>query len=422
MAHSRIRVLSVVTNLKMGGDESRLLTFSRAVDRSRFDHSVLVLTPPDDDEIARFGLLKPHFDRYQISVEHLGEMPRSRRRQKQHGLSLLWGDMQSAFRVVRHLTRYIREHQIDVVDARPNYATLFGLLAGRLARVSAVVTTSYGPDEMWTGPLRYLIGQTMFGLVDAIISDSTFAIQQLERWILRKNRRTIVIPNGIFPPLSEKSRAEVRQFFGFPDDPQLRIVGQVSRLVPYKGVHNLLLSAREVLAQEPATAFLLCGYADPPEYLQELRELAMQLGIADRVRIGGYPGLIGDVWGAIDVHAHASLRDSSPIALHESMAAGLPAVVTRVGGIPDLVEEGETALVVSPGDPQALAKALLSVLRDPLLARRLGQNAQKRFNDSFRAPTMARRLENLFSTLVSTRSSASDDAPKRTAGVRNSLS
>ena len=139
----------------------------------------------------------------------------------------------------------------------------------------------------------------------------------------------------------------------------------MSRLVPYKGHGVLLNAARQVLEKEPETAFLLCGYACPPQYLEQLRRQADELGIADRVRIGGYPGPIADVWGAIDVHVHASLLDSSPIAIHESMALGLPAVVTDVGGIRELVQNSQTALVVPPGDVAALVDAILRVLRSP---------------------------------------------------------
>ncbi len=403
MVRSKLRVLSVVTNLTMGGDESRLLNFARAVDRDRFEHIVLALTQPEHAELCPFGLMKPHFDRHHIPVMHLDEEPRIARRRKQTGLSLLWEDSKSFCRVMNQLTRFIRDHGIDVVDARPNYATLFGLLAGRTAGVAAVVTTSYGWDEMWATPVRYAIGQTMLSQVDAVISDSQYAINELQRWLLRKHPRTTVIPNGIFCPVPEKSRRDVRRFFDLPTDPKLTVVGQVSRLVPYKG-HNVLLDAAHyVLQQEPGIAFLFCGYASDQRYVDQLRSRADRLGIGSRIRIGGYPGPSADVFGAIDIHVHASLRDSSPIAIHESMALGLPAVVTNVGGITDLVEDGYTALMVPPDNVQALTQALLRIIRNPEFAKSLGQRARQRFDGQFQAPKMARALEQLFSRLVTER-------------------
>jgi glycosyltransferase involved in cell wall biosynthesis len=400
MSSAKVRILSVLTNLIIGGDESRLLNFSRALDRSRFEHTVLSLTPPDHQGISPFGLMKPHFDRYGIPVEDLGEEPRSHRKLTHRGLSLLWGDARSFSRLVRRLAQYLRDHKIDIVDARQNHATLVGLIAGRLAGVGAVVTTSYGPDEFWSSPARYAVAQLVFSQVDATISDSIYGIEALQRWLGHHPRRAVVIANGIFPLTPEKTRMEVRHFFDLPADPNVRVFGQVSRLVPYKGHRVLLRAARQVLKDQPASAFLLCGYASHPEYLEVLRQDATRLGIGDRVRIAGYPGPIADVWGTIDVHVHASLRDSSPIAVHESMALGLPAVVTDVGGIRELVEDGKTALVVPPSDSQALANALLRILREPDLAKSLGQSALQRFCEHFQAITMARALENLFSTLV----------------------
>ena len=400
MARPKIRILSLVTNLVMGGDENRLLNFSRALDRSRFEHTVLSLTPPDHKVLSELGLMKPHFDRYHIPLEHLEEEPRSHRRQKQRGLSLVWGDVQSFSRVLRRLVRYLRQHEIDIVDARPNHATPIGLLAGRLAGIPAVVSTSYGLDEFWWSPTRFALAQVIFPQLDANISDSLYGIKELQRRLLLPLRRAVVVPNGIFPPTIERGRSEIRRFFDLPEDPGIQVFGQVSRLVPYKGHRVLLDAARQVLEQEPSTAFLLCGYPQPPQYLADLQHHAARLGIANRVRIKGYPGPIGDVWSAIDIHVHASLHDSSPIAIHESMALGLPAVVTDVGGVRELVQDGETALVVPPGDAQALAEALLRVMRDPALARSLGEQARLRFSDHFQAGIMTHALEDLFSTLV----------------------
>ena len=399
MTASKVRILSLLNHIAMGGATSRVLSFSRALDHSRFSHSVLTLIPPEDQEMAQYGSMKSEFDHYGIRLEHLGEEPRSRRRRRQHGLSMLWGDAQSFSRVLRRLFRCLVDHEIDVVDTHPGYSTPFGLLAGRMAGVAAVASTQYAND-LGQSRLWYAIEQATLSQVDVLISDSRFAIDKMQHWLLRPHKQAAVIPNGIFPPTVERGRAETRRFFDLPNDPNVRVLGQVSRLVPYKGHTVLLNAARQVLEKEPATAFLLCGYADPPQYLEELRRHADELGIADRVRIAGYPGSIADVWGAIDVHVHASLLESSPIAIHESMALGLPAIVTDVGGTRELVQDSHTALVVPPGDVPALVDALLRVLRDPTLARSLGNQAQERFNRHFQACVMTRALEDLFCDLV----------------------
>src|SRR5208283_2840140 len=172
------------------------------------------------------------------------------RRRRQHGVSALWGDARSFSRVVRRLSRYPRDHEIDIVDAHPNHATPFGLIAGRMAGVAAVVSTQYG-DNLGQSSLRYAIEQATLSQVDAIISDSRFAIDKIQRWLLRRHKRAVVIPNGIFPATVERGRVETRRFFDLPQDPNVRVLGQVSRLIPYKGHAVLLNAARQVLEKEP---------------------------------------------------------------------------------------------------------------------------------------------------------------------------
>jgi glycosyltransferase involved in cell wall biosynthesis len=394
-----IRVVSLVTNLIMGGDTDRLLNFSRAVDRERFDHSVLTVVRPDSDDLKPYGPSLPHYQKHGITVEHLGEESRSRRRLTGYGLAEMFDDGRAFVRVVRRLARWLRERRVDIVDARMDMATILGVLAGRLAGVAAVVSTGYGPDEQLSPP-RYAAIQGALWQSDVLISDSRWAIDVYQRWLFRPHSRPVVIPNGIFVQATENTREATRRYFDLPDDPSVRVIGQVSRLISYKGHRVLLDAARLVLAEEPRTAFLLCGYAKPPSYRDELLRHAADLGIADRVRIAGYPGSIGDVWAALDLHAHASLLDSSPIAIHESMAFGLPLVATRVGGIPDLVTDGETGLTVEPGDAGALANALLKLLRAPEEARAMGQRAQARYHQHYTVSVMTRAIEDLFTSLV----------------------
>ncbi len=173
------------------------------------------------------------------------------------------------------------------------------------------------------------------------------------------------------------SRAEMRQLLGLPGDPTVRVIAQIGPFTEYKGQSVLLRAARKILDREPKTAFLMVGFAREESYKAELRRLAEELGITERVVMTEYPGPIGDVWQAVDIHAHASLFDSLPISIAEGMSLGKPAVLTSAGGIPEIVKHGETGLVVPPGDADALANGLLEVLRDQALAERLGRNARR---------------------------------------------
>src|SRR5439155_1820363 len=123
------------------------------------------------------------------------------------------------------------------------------------------------------------------------------------------------------------------------------------------------------------------------------------LGLADRIALAGYPGPIGDVWNVIDIHVHASLFDSLPNAIIEGMSLGKPAVVTAVGGIPEIVTDGETGLVVPPGDVDGLEAALTHLVRSPMFAARLGEAARRRHQQRLRPEHLTSSMEHLFRRL-----------------------
>jgi glycosyltransferase involved in cell wall biosynthesis len=176
------------------------------------------------------------------------------------------------------------------------------------------------------------------------------------------------------------------------------VVAQISTLRPHKGHRVLLDAAKLVLEQAPKTRFLVVGFARGRdfEYVEALQMQARRLGISERVFIGPYAGSIGDIWCACDIHAHATLFDSLPNAIIEGMSLAKPAVVTAVGGIPDLVTHEETGLVVPPNDPRAFAGAVLRLIKDKALAQRLGAAAHERYSRGYRAEDTAQKLQRLF--------------------------
>ena len=194
---------------------------------------------------------------------------------------------------------------------------------------------------------------------------------------------------------------------GIPPATRATILGQVAGLVPFKGQATFLDAAKQVIDAGFDVYVLCVGYGrQGPAYPDELRRQAERLGIASRVCIQAYPGNIADVWNAIDVHVHASSIDSLPNAIIEGMSLAKPAVVSSVGAIPEHVDDGSTGLVVPPDDPSALAAALLKFLRDPALAKRIGEAARQRYLERFTPEITTRRIEACFEELVARRSAA----------------
>ncbi|MGA3009052.1 MAG: glycosyltransferase [Terracidiphilus sp.] len=386
-------VLSVVGNLGFGGDEYRLAAILRSMDPNKFRFTVIVL-PHDDGADALFGTMQPQIEAEGARVLHL-ENPSTPEWLPPAGRAVV-----RLVRKVMALARLIHELEVDLVDARLNAGMYTGVLASVVAAKPSV-STLYDSVPWEKSRLWWLFRAVTINLTRAVITDSSVRQAELNRWIWIRPRNTFNIPNGIAIPVSTRSSPDVRHELGIPNEPEMRIIGQISAIVPYKGQMVLLDAARTVLNSDPHAFFLMVGYSRGQEqYLQRLRDRSVELGIAERVCICSYPGVIGDIWQLIDIHVHASIFDSLPNAILEGMALGKPAVVTAVGGIPEAVENEKTGLVVPINDPEALAQALLRLLRDPAKAKAMGQGARQRHHERYRTATMAQALEDCYESVL----------------------
>jgi glycosyltransferase involved in cell wall biosynthesis len=390
----RVRVLSVVNSLYFGGAECRLLSLSKGIDTDRFDQTVLTLKRIDPERERAFGSLRPHFAAANIEVQNLNEA--APRTGSAHGTAAkVARSMPRLSRTLVKLVRYIRANQIDVVDTHCGTANKIGVAAGVLAN-RPVLATTYGlevfrPLWLW----RFSESVTLTA-ASAIVTDSAAVAAQIRRALLRP-RKIAVIPNGIEPPRAERSRNEMRAELGIPADPRIRVIGQVASLTPRKGQLVLLEAAHQLREVDPHVHFLICGYPrDPLDYARSLHTRAAELGLTARVHFVGYAGPIGDIFRAIDIQVHASTEESLPQAIIEGMALGKPAVVTAIAGIPSMVSDGKTGLVVPAGDAGALAAALGYLLHDQFAVERLGIAGRQRYLERYTDKQMVRSLESLF--------------------------
>lgn len=404
-AHPRgpVRVGTIITSLyAAGGDENRLVEHLRARDPARVDHRVAVVLAPDPAVEASPGSLRRRLAASGLVPDELGERPFRERLALPAPLAAgraAW----TTGRVVSRLAAWLRASRIEVVDARLALGTALAVAAARLAGGLPVVATTYGPRFFESNGRRWL-GRAVYRAVDTLVSDSRARLDDVCAFAGRPLRCALVA-NGIEPPAAERGPAEMRAHLGIP--PDAPVIGQIARFVAFKGQERALEALPHVLSRVPEAHLVLCGLVESSEWFESLQRDARERGLADRVHVLPWPGPIGDVWGVVDVHVHPTRYDSSPIAIVEAMSLGIPSVATDVGGIAELITDGETGrLLPADADAEALAGALVPLLRSTAARSELGRAAQARYLARHSPRSLAAAMEDLYLEVAARRAAS----------------
>jgi glycosyltransferase involved in cell wall biosynthesis len=218
----------------------------------------------------------------------------------------------------------------------------------------------------------------IYRLADRVITSGTTVKAMIEATGIPA-RRVVAIPAGIDSARFHDgvSGRGVRAQFGLAGP----LVGLVANIRGSKGHQYLLEAAPRVLAERPDTRFLIVG--DGVGF-DEVRRRVAALGLADRVVMTGFRRDVPEVMAALDVLVLPSVRsEAAPQVIPQALAVGTPVIGTAVGGIPEIVRDGETGRLVPPGDAKALAEAILEVLRDPARARAMAKRGQALVQERF---------------------------------------
>lgn len=182
----------------------------------------------------------------------------------------------------------------------------------------------------------------------------------------------------------------LKRTLNVPDDAQ--VVGIVAGLRPWKAHDVFLTAAAEVLQKAPDTYFVIAGDGSERDNLEKM---ALDLRISDRVRFLGVVDNVPTLLRAFDLSVLSSYHEAFPISLLESMAAARPIVATDVGSVSELVEDGVNGYLVPPRAPRQLARAMMRILRDPQLGKRIGEAGRKRVEKQYTVERMVSRSESL---------------------------
>jgi glycosyltransferase involved in cell wall biosynthesis len=382
----KIKILRVIARLSIGGPAIHVVLLTAGLDRKRFE-SLLVSGRENPGEGSMLDYALSHGVQPIIIPEIVGEF------------SLGPQELRALVRLYR-LMRRERPHIVHTHTAKAGFV---GRLAARLARVPAVVHTFHGhilhgyysprKTQLLRGMERILTR-----LTNHIIAVSEQVRQDLVTYGVAPAEKILVVPLGLeLEPFLDgsQSRGAFRRELNLNGGE--RLVGIVGRLFPIKN-HRLFLDAAALMArQERVARFVIVGDG---VLRPEMEQYAHALDIADRVVFTSWRRDLPRIYADLDVLAVTSNNEGTPVSAIEAMAAGCPVVATRVGGLPDLISDGETGYLVPPGDAQAVSAAMLRLLREPEMARRMGQAARALVRERFAAQRLVSDMERLYPELL----------------------
>ena len=304
------------------------------------------------------------------------------------------------------LLRTFRETGTDVVlvTHHQRAAMVLGRIAARAARVPANVVAAHDMDVSRVGErvLPRSVVETLF-LSDALVllAPSQGRYLHDEEGVGRfpwRRTREVVIPNGteLGKAPTRADRLAARARLGL--DPDDLVVGIVAIFRAQKAHHVLLKAIARLAPAHPRLRLVAVGHG-PEE--GRIRALAAELGISDRVVFTGLRDDVAEILPGFDVSCLSSVHEGAPLAVLESMAAGVPMVATDVGALRDLVADAGEGYIVPPGDPVALADRLAALLSDRSLREEMGRRARARAEREFSIERTVQGYQDLLVELVS---------------------
>ena len=304
------------------------------------------------------------------------------------------------WRVVGRLRTLFRSERIGLVHAH-QYGPFFYSALARFPRTNPpILMTEHGRNQPDVRMLSHvLFNRAMLRRHDRFVAVSADVSQALDQKEAFPLDRTSVILNGIdFANLhgAAGTRGEVRHALGI--DPAAPLLIMVARLDPLKDHSTALRAMAQVVEKRPEAQLLLVGAG--PEADRVEREVSA-MGLQRHVHLLGRRTDIPRLLGASDAFLLTSTSEGIPLALIEAMAAGLPVVATGVGGIPEVIVDGQCGLLAAAGDATTLANHILSILADPSLGQQMGQRGRARALARFSEEQMLAGYDSLYRQILS---------------------
>jgi glycosyltransferase involved in cell wall biosynthesis len=385
-----VKILRVIARLNMGGPALHVAYLTEGLTKRGYDTTLVSGSLARGEDSMAFVA-----DARGVEVVRIDELGRE--------ISPL-RDLMATIR----LAKLIRKERPQILHTHTAKAGTVGRVAALLAgsrRPPIIVHTFHGHVlRGYFGPLRSLffrlLERRLAAGTTALIAVSPQVRDDLVALGVAPRERFVVIRLGI--ELDERvapeqdGRAESRRYLGIPGD--RFAVGWIGRMTAVKRTDDVLVAFKRL--RDGGVDAVLCMVGDGPDRLQ-LEQRAHELGVARNTVFLGYQEDVAPLYAAFDALVLPSGNEGTPVSVIEALAAELPVVATRVGGVPDVVRDGEDGYLVEAGATDDLADRLAQLAGDPALRARMGKQGRERVLPRYAVERLVDDVDELYRSLLS---------------------
>ncbi|MFA5373693.1 MAG: glycosyltransferase family 4 protein [Candidatus Omnitrophota bacterium] len=381
----KIKVCQVITRMDWGGSPDILRVLCRGLDPVVFDVSLIIGKTGHASAKTRVFL-----DEFKGKVTVIKQLKRD---------ISLFDDIMAFFK----LYRVFRETGFDVVHTHTAKAGALARIAAYFAGVPAIIHTPHGHNFYGYFNAFFSVLVRIIEKLLGCFTDRIMVLTELEKsdhikYRVANRGKLVLISQGLdlsgFDP-DNKNNISVKESLGISGN--FLVAGFVGRLEPVKGPQYFIKAAKKILEKREGVKFVLSGEGS---LRRELEEAVASWGLSEQIVFLGWQENIPGIMSAMDMLVLPSLNEAVGIVLIEAQSLGIPVVASNVGGIPEVVKDGQTGLLVAQADPDALAQAMLKLLSDPALRRSMSGSALAWCRDRFKAEAMVDKVTRMYEEVL----------------------
>lgn len=327
------------------------------------------------------------------------EVPAVAEEAQRIGIPIVYFTMRRGFNPfgIHLILRFIKKNKIRIVHSHGYKPNIF--LAPCFVRNFTTLSTVHGWAKNTAG-LKYklyeLFDVQALKQMDYLVAVSKKIADDLINYGVKQDKIKIIY-NGLKLNKIGSRYDSINEYKNYSGSDVVPIVGTLGRLVPVKGHEYLIKSIPLVISEYGPCQFVIGGNGS---LKTELQKLINELRLTNYVHLVGYIEDVSEFLSGIDIFVLPSLSEGLPMSLLEAMAFGKPVVASSVGGIPEVIVSPEVGILIPPGDPFAIARAISNLLRQPEQISSMGAAARKVARSRFSAGFMANNYLNLYSRLT----------------------